>query len=97
MDFSGIDYPKYGMSLLKSFYFSINFIIIAILIKASMSFENYRPGFDISFPLFMENHPERGPQHIGRDIHKYSNFVFIIFLVQFIFINLHCLLTGKAD
>lgn len=34
----------------------------AILIKASMSYENYRPGFDVSFPLFMENHPDRGPQ-----------------------------------
>ncbi|OTF77452.1 exostosin-1a-like protein [Euroglyphus maynei] len=45
----------------------------AILIKASMSFENYRPGFDVSFPLFMENHPDRGPQQLSRDVHYYRN------------------------
>jgi len=32
----------------------------AIFIKASFSYLNYRPGFDISFPLFSQSHPERG-------------------------------------
>lgn len=32
----------------------------AILAKASMSDEHYRPGFDVSIPLFQKNHPERG-------------------------------------
>jgi len=32
----------------------------AILAKASMSVENYRPGFDISLPLFHRHHPGRG-------------------------------------
>jgi glucuronyl/N-acetylglucosaminyl transferase EXT1 len=32
----------------------------AILAKASMSVENYRPGFDISLPLFHGHHPARG-------------------------------------
>lgn len=46
------------------------FCFVAILIKASMSHENYRPGFDISFPLFSKTHPERGPQHVFRDTTK---------------------------
>lgn len=32
----------------------------AILAKASMSDEHYRPGFDISLPLFHKHHPEKG-------------------------------------
>lgn len=32
----------------------------AILAKASFSDEHYRPGFDVSIPLFQKNHPERG-------------------------------------
>jgi len=32
----------------------------AILAKASMAVENYRPGFDISLPLFHRHHPARG-------------------------------------
>lgn len=32
----------------------------AILAKASMSVSSFRPGFDISIPLFHKNHPERG-------------------------------------
>ena len=32
----------------------------AILAKASISRENYRPGFDVSLPLFHNTHPERG-------------------------------------
>ena len=32
----------------------------AMLAKASISSENYRPGFDISLPLFHKHHPERG-------------------------------------
>ncbi|KAG8178128.1 hypothetical protein JTE90_025242 [Oedothorax gibbosus] len=32
----------------------------AILAKASMSVANYRPGFDVSIPLFSKSHPERG-------------------------------------
>jgi len=32
----------------------------AMLAKASISTENYRPGFDISLPLFHKHHPERG-------------------------------------
>lgn len=32
----------------------------AILAKASSSDEHYRPGFDVSIPLFHKNHPERG-------------------------------------
>lgn len=32
----------------------------AILAKASISNENYRPGFDISLPLFHKHHPEKG-------------------------------------
>ncbi|KAL1122258.1 hypothetical protein AAG570_003663 [Ranatra chinensis] len=32
----------------------------AILAKASMSVSTFRPGFDISIPLFHRNHPERG-------------------------------------
>lgn len=33
---------------------------MAILAKASMSVANFRPGFDISIPLFHKNHPEKG-------------------------------------
>ena len=33
---------------------------LALLAKASMSVENYRPGFDISLPLFHRHHPGRG-------------------------------------
>ncbi|KAK9507686.1 hypothetical protein O3M35_007487 [Rhynocoris fuscipes] len=32
----------------------------AILAKASMSTTSFRPGFDISIPLFHKNHPEKG-------------------------------------
>jgi glucuronyl/N-acetylglucosaminyl transferase EXT1 len=32
----------------------------AVLAKASISNENYRPGFDISLPLFHKHHPEKG-------------------------------------
>uniref|UniRef100_A0A0A9WZU7 Exostosin-1 n=1 Tax=Lygus hesperus TaxID=30085 RepID=A0A0A9WZU7_LYGHE len=32
----------------------------AILAKASMSISSFRPGFDISIPLFHKNHPEKG-------------------------------------
>ena len=32
----------------------------AMLVKASSSYTNYRPGFDISLPLFSKSHPERG-------------------------------------
>nr|XP_045617389.1 exostosin-1-like isoform X2 [Procambarus clarkii] len=32
----------------------------AILAKASISYENFRSGFDISLPLFHKTHPERG-------------------------------------
>ncbi|XP_075223224.1 exostosin glycosyltransferase 1 ttv [Lycorma delicatula] len=32
----------------------------AILAKASMSVLSFRPGFDVSIPLFHKNHPERG-------------------------------------
>lgn len=32
----------------------------AMLVKASSSVPNYRPGFDISLPLFSKSHPERG-------------------------------------
>jgi len=32
----------------------------AMLAKASISVENYRPSFDISLPLFHKTHPERG-------------------------------------
>lgn len=46
----------------------------AIIVKASMSYENYRKGFDVSFPLFSKNHPEKGPQHVNRDSAK-INFV----------------------
>ncbi|KAH7638661.1 exostosin-1a-like protein [Dermatophagoides farinae] len=45
----------------------------AILIKASMSYENYRPGFDVSFPLFMENHPDRGPQQQQQQQQQFQN------------------------
>lgn len=34
----------------------------AMLVKASSSYANYRPGFDISLPLFSKTHPERGEQ-----------------------------------
>ena len=33
---------------------------MAILAKASMSVTNFRPGFDVSIPLFHKNHPEKG-------------------------------------
>lgn len=39
-----------------------------------MSHENYRKGFDISFPLFSRNHPERGPEYISPSSAK-INFV----------------------
>lgn len=32
----------------------------AILAKASMSMEFFRPGFDVSFPLFLKTHPQKG-------------------------------------
>ncbi|RWS10410.1 exostosin-1-like protein [Dinothrombium tinctorium] len=32
----------------------------AILVKASTSYTHYRPGFDISLPLFSRSHPEKG-------------------------------------
>ena len=32
----------------------------AILAKASIAVENYRPRFDISLPLFHRTHPEKG-------------------------------------
>lgn len=32
----------------------------AILAKASLSTEFYRPGFDVSFPLFLKSHPQKG-------------------------------------
>ena len=32
----------------------------AMLAKASIANENYRPGFDISLPLFHRSHPEKG-------------------------------------
>jgi len=32
----------------------------AMLAKASISNENYRPGFDISLPLFHKHHPDKG-------------------------------------
>lgn len=36
----------------------------AILVKASLSYQHFRPGFDISLPLFSKNHPEYGKQFI---------------------------------
>lgn len=42
----------------------------AILVKASMSVENYRKGFDISFPLISKNHPERGSQQPAHETAK---------------------------
>lgn len=41
-----------------------------MLVKASMSYENYRPGFDISLPLFSVKHPERGPQFLPKTLPK---------------------------
>lgn len=32
----------------------------AILAKASMSMDFHRPGFDVSFPLFLKTHPQKG-------------------------------------
>jgi hypothetical protein len=32
----------------------------AMMAKASIANENYRPGFDISLPLFHRSHPEKG-------------------------------------
>lgn len=32
----------------------------SILAKASFSYQNFRPGFDLSIPLFSKNHPIRG-------------------------------------
>ena len=32
----------------------------ALLAKASIATENYRPSFDISLPLFHKTHPDRG-------------------------------------
>lgn len=34
----------------------------AILVKASMSTEQFRPSFDISLPLFHPSHPEKGDE-----------------------------------
>jgi glucuronyl/N-acetylglucosaminyl transferase EXT1 len=34
----------------------------AILAKASMSFDQFRAGFDISLPLFHPSHPEKGEE-----------------------------------
>ncbi|XP_074599328.1 exostosin-1c-like [Brevipalpus obovatus] len=39
----------------------------AILVKASLSYQHFRPGFDISLPLFSKNHPEYGKQFILND------------------------------
>ena len=43
----------------------------AMLAKASIATENFRPGFDISLPLFHKNHPERGG---GSGMVKNNNF-----------------------
>lgn len=40
----------------------------AILAKASFSHLHYRPGFDISIPLFARNHAERGPTFTHHEI-----------------------------
>lgn len=43
----------------------------AILAKASISLENFRPGFDISLPLFYKTHPERGGDDGYLDSNKF--------------------------
>ncbi|XP_053209771.1 exostosin-1-like [Panonychus citri] len=39
----------------------------SILAKASFSYQHFRPGFDISIPLFSKNHPIRGKTFIEPD------------------------------
>ncbi|XP_064408341.1 exostosin-1 [Latimeria chalumnae] len=41
----------------------------AVLAKASFSVENFRPGFDISIPLFSKDHPQKGGER-GHLTHK---------------------------
>ncbi|KAK4301959.1 hypothetical protein Pmani_025928 [Petrolisthes manimaculis] len=43
----------------------------AILAKASIAYENFRPGFDISLPLFHKTHPERGGEDGYMDSNKF--------------------------
>lgn len=42
----------------------------AILVKASLSHSNYRPGFDVSLPLFSKLHPTYGYNAVGRNYIK---------------------------
>ena len=53
----------------------------AMLAKASISTENYRPGFDISLPLFHKHHPERGgaPGSIRENNFPVQNKYFVAF------------------
>jgi len=53
----------------------------AMLAKASISEENYRPGFDISLPLFHKHHPERGgsPGFIKSNNFPVTNKYFLAF------------------
>ena len=44
----------------------------AILAKASLSTQSYRPGFDISLPLFPRDHPEKVGQPGALDTHKHT-------------------------
>ena len=44
----------------------------AILAKASLSINSYRPGFDISLPLFPRNHPEKVGEPGALEKHKHT-------------------------
>ena len=46
----------------------------SILVKASMSHENYRKDFDISFPLFSRQHPQYGPPLVVNDLSDSRHF-----------------------
>ena len=53
----------------------------AMLAKASISNENYRPGFDISLPLFHKHHPEKGgaPGFVKSNNFPVTNKYFVAF------------------
>jgi len=54
---------------------------LAMLAKASLSNENYRPGFDISLPLFHKHHPEKGgaPGFVKSNNFPVANKYFVAF------------------
>ena len=70
------------LKLIKDLFSGFN-IGKAILAKASIAVENYRPRFDISLPLFHRTHPEKGQKYFDLNHNTTPKLVICKFIVNY--------------